>query len=46
MADLLKDLDFYHLDELIGLEEKMTHDAIRHLVQGEVHPLCRTPFGQ
>ncbi len=38
MADLLKDLDFYHLDELIGQEEKMARDAVRQFVQREVIP--------
>jgi glutaryl-CoA dehydrogenase len=38
MADLLRDLDFYHLDELIGQEEKMARDAVRQFVQREVIP--------
>src|SRR5260370_3362997 len=38
MADLLKDLDFYHLDDLIGQEEKMARDAVRQFVQLEVIP--------
>jgi glutaryl-CoA dehydrogenase len=38
MAYLLKDLDFYHLDELIGQEEKMARDAVRQFVQREVIP--------
>jgi glutaryl-CoA dehydrogenase len=38
MADLLKDLDFYHLDDLIGQEEKMARDAVRQFVQREVIP--------
>jgi glutaryl-CoA dehydrogenase len=38
MADLLRDLDFYHLDELIGPEEKMARDAVRQFVQREVLP--------
>jgi glutaryl-CoA dehydrogenase len=38
VSDLLKDLDFYHLDELIGPEEKMTRDAVRHFVQREAIP--------
>jgi glutaryl-CoA dehydrogenase len=38
MAELLKDLDFYHLDELIGQEEKMARDAVRQFVQREVIP--------
>jgi glutaryl-CoA dehydrogenase len=38
MADLLKDLDFYHLDDLIGQEEKMARDAVRQFVQRVVIP--------
>jgi len=38
MADLLKDLDFYHLDDLIGQDEKMARDAVRQFVQREVIP--------
>ena len=38
MADLLRDLDFYHLDELIGQDEKMARDAVRQFVQREVLP--------
>jgi glutaryl-CoA dehydrogenase len=34
----LRDLDFYHLDELIGPEEKMARDAVRQFVQREVIP--------
>jgi glutaryl-CoA dehydrogenase len=38
MADLLRDLDFYHLDEMIGQEEKMARDAVRQFVKREVIP--------
>src|SRR5229473_415384 len=38
MAGLLKDLDFYHLDDLIGQDEKMARDAVRQFVQREVIP--------
>ena len=38
MADLLKDLDFFHLDDLLGAEEKMTRDAVRQFVQREFMP--------
>src|SRR5258707_15476182 len=38
MADLLKDLDFCHLDDLIGQEEKMARDAVRQFVQREGIP--------
>ncbi len=44
MSDLLRDLDFYHLDELIGPEEKMTRDAIRHFVQREIIPYVERHF--
>ncbi len=44
MSDLLKDLDFYHLDELIGPEERMTRDAIRHFVQRDVIPYVERHF--
>src|ERR1700732_4543421 len=38
MADLLRDLDFYHLDELIGQDEKVAGEAVRQVVQREVIP--------
>jgi glutaryl-CoA dehydrogenase len=44
MADLLRDLDFYHLDELIGQEEKMARDAVRQFVQREVIPYVERHF--
>jgi glutaryl-CoA dehydrogenase len=44
VADLLKDLDFYHLDELINPEEKMTRDAIRRFAQREVIPYVERHF--
>ena len=36
MADLLRDLDFYQIEELIGPEERMARDSVRHFVQREV----------
>jgi glutaryl-CoA dehydrogenase len=44
MASLLKDLDFYNLDELLSSEEKMTRDAVRRFVQREVLPDIETHF--
>jgi glutaryl-CoA dehydrogenase len=44
MSDLLKDLDFYNLDELLGPEEKMTRDAVRQFVQREILPNVERHF--
>jgi len=44
VADLLKDLDFYHLDELLSPEEKMTREAVRQFVQREVIPNVERHF--
>lgn len=38
MAQTLRDLDFYHLDDLLTAEEKMTRDSVRAFVQREVLP--------
>ncbi|MGH7935142.1 MAG: acyl-CoA dehydrogenase family protein [Candidatus Binataceae bacterium] len=38
MADLLRDLDFFNLDELLSSEQKMTRDAVRQFVQREILP--------
>jgi len=38
MAYSLTDLDFYHLDDLLSPEEKMTREAVRQFVQREVLP--------
>ncbi|HVC43213.1 MAG TPA: acyl-CoA dehydrogenase [Candidatus Binataceae bacterium] len=38
MADTLKDLDFFQLDELLSPEDRMTRDAVRQFVQREVMP--------
>jgi glutaryl-CoA dehydrogenase len=38
MANVLKDLDFYQLDEILSPEEKMTRDSVRAFVQREVIP--------
>ena len=44
MADLLKDLDFFDLDDLLGPEEKITRDAVRQFVQREVMPNVERHF--
>src|SRR6202051_3916356 len=36
MADSLKDLDFFNLDEMLGHEERMVRDTVRQFVQREV----------
>ena len=33
---VIRDLDFYHLDESLSPEEKMTRDAVRRFVEREV----------
>src|SRR5208337_3787004 len=38
MADLMKDLDFFNLDELLSDEEKMTRDTVKQFVEREVIP--------
>ena len=38
MANVLKDLDFFNLDDLLSPEEKMTREAVRSFVQREVLP--------
>src|SRR5208283_4153353 len=44
MANVLKDLDFYQLDELLSPEEKMTRDTVRAFVQREVLPSVERHF--
>jgi glutaryl-CoA dehydrogenase len=44
MASLVRDLDFYHLDECLSSEEKMTRDAVRRLVEREVLPVIEHHF--
>jgi glutaryl-CoA dehydrogenase len=44
MADLLKDLDFFNLDEILGSEEKMVRDTVRQFVQREVLPSVERNF--
>jgi glutaryl-CoA dehydrogenase len=38
MADLLKDLDFFSLDEFLTSEERMTRDTVKQFVQRQVLP--------
>jgi glutaryl-CoA dehydrogenase len=44
MADLLKDLDFFDLDEMLGHEERMVRDTVRQFVQREVLPTIEHNF--
>jgi glutaryl-CoA dehydrogenase len=44
MADFIRDLDFYQLDEWLSPEEKMTRDAVRRFVQREVVPSVEQHF--
>ncbi len=44
MSELFKDLDFYHLDDFIGPEEKMARDSVRQFVQQEVVPEVERHF--
>lgn len=44
MTDILRDVDFYRIDELLTSEERMTRDAIRAFVQREVLPSVERHF--
>jgi glutaryl-CoA dehydrogenase len=44
MADFIRDLDFFQLDEWLGPEEKMTREAVRRFVQREVLPSVERHF--
>ena len=44
MAESLKDLDFFNLDELLGAEERMTRDSVRQFLQREVIPEIERHF--
>ena len=44
MADLLKDLDFFDLDELLGPEERMVRNTVRQFVQREILPTIERNF--
>ncbi|MGH7864401.1 MAG: acyl-CoA dehydrogenase [Candidatus Binataceae bacterium] len=44
MADLLRDLDFFHLDDLISSEERMTRETVKQFVGREVLPTIERHF--
>src|SRR5579859_6894160 len=44
MSNVLQDLDFYHLDEMLSPEEQMTRDAVRQFVQREFMPQVERHF--
>ena len=44
MADSLKDLDFFDIDEMLGPEERMVRDTVRQFVQREVLPTIERNF--
>jgi glutaryl-CoA dehydrogenase len=44
MADLLKDLDYFDLDEFLTSEEKMTRNTVKQFVQREVIPTVEQHF--
>src|ERR1700686_74934 len=46
MADLLKDLDFFDLDEMLGHEERMVRDTVRQFVHREVLPSFEHNFAR
>ncbi|MGH7950016.1 MAG: acyl-CoA dehydrogenase [Candidatus Binataceae bacterium] len=46
MADLLRDLDFFHLDELLSSEERMTRDTTKQFVSREVLPTVERHFAR
>src|SRR5882757_7703533 len=46
MADLLRDLDFFHLDDLLTDEEKMARDTTKRLVDREILPQIEQHFAE
>src|SRR5712672_156779 len=44
MADLLRDLDFFHLDDLLTDEEKMARDTTKRFVDLEILPQIEQHF--
>jgi glutaryl-CoA dehydrogenase len=44
MATLMRDVDFYQLDEWLSPEERMTRDAVRRFVEREVLPAIEHHF--
>ncbi|HXW84406.1 MAG TPA: acyl-CoA dehydrogenase family protein [Candidatus Binataceae bacterium] len=46
MPDLLRDLDYFHLDDLLSTEERQTRDTVRRFVQREVLPDIEQHFSK
>src|SRR5216684_526975 len=44
MANLLRDLDFFHLDDLLTDEEKMARDTAKRFVEREILPIIERGF--
>ena len=44
MPDLLRDLDYFHLDDLLSAEERQTRDTVRRFVQREILPNIERHF--
>jgi glutaryl-CoA dehydrogenase len=44
MSDLLRDLDFFHLDDLLTDEERMARDTAKRFVGREILPLIERNF--
>ena len=44
MSDLLRDLDFFHLDDLLTDEERMARDTAKRFVEREILPLIERNF--
>ena len=44
MSDLLRDLDFFHLDDLLTDEERMARDTAKRFVDREILPLIERNF--
>ncbi len=44
MADLMKDLDYFDLDEFLSSEERMTRNTVKQFVQREVLPTIEQHF--
>jgi glutaryl-CoA dehydrogenase len=44
MSDLLRDLDFFHLDDLLTDEERMARDTAKRFVDREILPLIERSF--
>jgi glutaryl-CoA dehydrogenase len=44
MSDLLRDLDFFNLDDLLTAEERMARDSVKQFVRREVLPTVEKHF--